>query len=155
MDDDPVFYTRFSQLLEEAIKAWKDKRIGDAEYLKKTKDIMDSVLNRKEDLPQALVNKDVAKAFYGIAGKVLVQVLGEGTKATDLSVKIALTVDDLIQSHLRRDWVTDRDAANKMKNDIDDFLFDLKSSENVNLTTQQIDSIIDECINVAKRRYAR
>ncbi len=83
MDDDPVFYTRFSQLLEEAIKAWKDKRIGDAEYLKKTKDIMDSVLNRKEDLPQALVNKDVAKAFYGIAGKVLVQVLGEGTKATD------------------------------------------------------------------------
>ncbi|MBL7687124.1 MAG: hypothetical protein JNJ49_03745, partial [Bdellovibrionaceae bacterium] len=115
----------------------------------------DSVLNRKEDLPQALVNKDVAKAFYGIAGKVLNQVLGEGTKATDLSVKIALTVDDLIQSHLRRDWVTDRDAANKMKNDIDDFLFDLRSSENVNLSTQQIDIIIEECINVAKRRYAR
>lgn len=155
MDDDPVFYKRFSQLLEEAIKAWKDERISAAEYLKKASEIMDSVLNRKEDLPQALVNKDVAKAFYGIAGKVLNQVLGEGTKATDLSVKIALAVDDLIQSHLRRDWVTDRDAANKMKNDIDDFLFDLRSSENVNLSTQQIDMIIEECINVAKRRYAR
>lgn len=155
MDEDPVFYTRFSKLLEETIKAWREKRISDAEYLKRTKEIMDSVVNRKEDLPAQLEGRDVAKAFYGIILETVKSQIGEGTKLIDFAVKVALNVDDLIQSHLKRDWVADRDAVNRMKNDIDDFLFDLTEKEKVTLTTEQMDHIIDECIAVSKRRYAR
>src|ERR1039458_8920118 len=34
MDDDPVFYRKFSRILQEAIAAYRAKRISDVEYLR-------------------------------------------------------------------------------------------------------------------------
>lgn len=156
MDDDPIFYTKFSKMLEDTIQQWKDKRISDAEYLKRAQSIMDSVRGRKEEgLPPALEGKDAAKAFYGIVLETLKASLGEGTKTTDLSCKVALTIDQMVQTHVKRDWINDQDAANRMKNDIDDYLFELKTQEKVNLSVEQIDRVMNDCISVAKRRYAR
>ena len=33
MAEDPAFYKRFSEMLEEAIRAFREQRISDAEYL--------------------------------------------------------------------------------------------------------------------------
>lgn len=46
MQDDPAFYRKFSELLQETIKAFREERIKDAEYLKRVTDIMKSVINR-------------------------------------------------------------------------------------------------------------
>jgi type I restriction enzyme R subunit len=156
MDEDPVFYAKFSKMLEETIQAWKDKRISDAEYLKRAKAIMESVRSRREEgLPPALEGKEAAKAFYGIVRETFKASLGEGQKTTDLSCKVALTIDDMVQAHIKRDWINDQDAVNRMKNDIDDYLFELKNTEKVALTVEHIDRVMNDCISVAKRRYAR
>lgn len=156
MDDDPVFYTKFSKMLEETIKAWKDKRISDAEYLRRAQEIMETVRGRKEEgLPPALEGKDAAKAFYGIVLETFKGSIGEGDRTRDLSCKVALTIDQMIVAHTKRDWTNDQDAVNRMKNDIDDYLFDLKSQEKINLSLEQMDRVMNDCIAVAKRRYAR
>jgi type I restriction enzyme, R subunit len=156
MEEDPVFYTKFSKMLEETIEAWKEKRISDAEYLKRAQSIMDSVRGRKEEgLPKALEGKEAAKAFYGIVRETFTTSIGEGQRTTDLSCQVALTIDEMVQVHVKRDWTNDQDAVNRMKNDIDDYLFDLKSKEKINLSVEQIDRVMNDCISVAKRRYAR
>lgn len=156
MDEDPVFYTKFSKMLEDTIQAWKDKRISDAEYLRRASEIMDSVRGRKEEgLPKALEGKEAAKAFYGIVNETFKDSIGEGDRLRDLSCKVALTIDQMVQAHIKRDWLNDQDAVNRMKNDIDDYLFELKSQEKINLKVEQIDRVMNDCISVAKRRYAR
>jgi len=156
MEEDPVFYTKFSKMLEETIEAWKEKRISDAEYLKRAQNIMDSVRGRKEEgLPKPLEGKEAAKAFYGIVRETFTTSIGDGQRTTDLSCQVALTIDEMVQIHVKRDWTNDQDAVNRMKNDIDDYLFDLKGKEKINLSVEQIDRVMNDCISVAKRRYAR
>jgi type I restriction enzyme R subunit len=117
---------------------------------------MESVRSRREEgLPPALEGKEAAKAFYGIVRETFKASLGEGQKTTDLSCKVALTIDDMVQAHIKRDWINDQDAVNRMKNDIDDYLFELKNTEKVALTVEHIDRVMNDCISVAKRRYAR
>jgi hypothetical protein len=44
MDDDPVFYRRFSKILEEAIAAYRERRISEVEYLKRATEVMEAVV---------------------------------------------------------------------------------------------------------------
>jgi len=62
--EDPAFYKRFSQMLEEAIEAFRQRRLSDAEYLKRVTQIMQSVVNRTGDnIPVPLRQLDVARRF--------------------------------------------------------------------------------------------
>ena len=152
--DDPAFYRRFSDMLEEVIQDWQNKRISDTEYLNKASNIMTSVRDRNEKgLPKELEGKEVAKAFYGIVQEYLNK--GNNNKAQQKSVlaKLALAINEIICRHVIRDWISNRDVINQMKNDIDDFLYDLKAD--ITLTTDQMDDIINESISIAKRRYAK
>ena len=156
MDDDPAFYRRFSKMLEETIQEWQNKRISDAEYLNKATEIMTSVTDRKEEgLPRELEGKDVAKAFYGITQECLNKMVGDETQQKSISAKIALAIDEIVCQHAIRDWISDRDVINRMKNDIDDFFYNLKDGTDIAITTDQMDFIIDGSIDVAKRRYAK
>ncbi len=47
MEEDPAFYEKFSKLIQQAIDAYRAKRISDLEYLKKVLEIRDKVATRK------------------------------------------------------------------------------------------------------------
>ena len=159
MDDDPVFYRRFSKILQDAIELYRAQRIDDAEYLKRATEVMNSVLERKGDkLPPALEGKEVAKAFYGVVNEVTGFQLkedaapyGDGNKIADLAVQI----DEAIQKKLRVDWTTNPDVQNEMRNEIDDLLYEAKASKGVTLSSEDMDAIIERAIDIAKRRYPR
>lgn len=156
MDEDPVFYRRFSQMLEDTIRAWRDRRISDSEYLSQITDIMESVRDRKDEgLPKELEGKEVAKAFYGIAQVELDKSVKDEAIRKSLAAEVALKVDEIILKHVKRDWTDDSDIIKKMENDIDDFLYDLRDSKDIAFSTDQMDQIIAESIAVAKKRYAR
>ena len=71
MQKDPAFYRQFSELLEDAIRAFREQRLSDAEYLRKVERIADRVRNRTgDDIPPALAHRDVAKAFFGVLQEV-------------------------------------------------------------------------------------
>ena len=54
MEEDPAFFSPLSKMIKDAIKAFQQKRISDAEYLEKATEVMDKETNRSGDnLPDA------------------------------------------------------------------------------------------------------
>ena len=67
MDEDPAFFRKFSAMLEDAIRAFREKRLADRDYLAKVMEIAEAVRTRSGDaLPERLRTHDVAKALYGV-----------------------------------------------------------------------------------------
>ena len=48
------------------------------------------------------------------------------------------------------DWIHNADVQNRMKTEIEDYLFNLKEEHNISLTLEDIDQILDHCIDIAE-----
>jgi type I restriction enzyme R subunit len=154
MDEDPAYYRRFSDMLEEAIRAFREKRLADADYLAKVREIAEAIRTRSGDsLPESLRHHDVAKAFYGIVHEVFARQMNGGSAVAELGASAALRIDELIQRERIVNWTTNVDVQNRMKNEIEDYLHDLKSDGGLDLTFDEIDQIMDKCLDIARRRY--
>jgi type I restriction enzyme, R subunit len=152
--EDPAFYKKFSKMLEEVIEEYSARRLSDAEYLRNVTEIMNAVRDRKDnDTPAPLQNNDSAKAFYGIASDSLRNV-GSDTKAIQkTSVEAGLNIDSIIRKNRVVDWKMKSDVINKMKQDIDDYLCDVRDKTGLEISFDLIDQIIEKSIEVAKVRY--
>jgi type I restriction enzyme R subunit len=151
-----VFYRRFSKILREAIAAYRDRRITEAEYLKRATEVMQAVVTRTGDnLPPVLRHRDVAKAFYGVVNEVLGWLPAAETTAPGLAADVAVRIDDAIQSRLVVDWRSNADRQNEMRNAIDDLLYDVKAEKGLPLSVEDMDAIIERSLDIAKNRYAR
>ena len=156
MDDDPVFYRRFSKILEEAIEAYRERRISEGEYLKRATEAMEAVVTRTGDnLPPVLRHRDVAKAFYGVVNEVLGRLPVGAETLPGLAADVAVRIDDAIQARVGVDWRTNMDRQNEMRNAIDDLLYAVKSEHGLALTVEDMDAIIERSLEIAKNRYAR
>ncbi len=154
MEEDPAFYRKFSEMLEEAIRAFREKRLADRDYLNKVMEIADSIRNRSGDsLPDRLRNHDVAKAFYGVIHEPLGRHAAEPGEGRELSADAALKIDEIIQAERIVSWTNNADVQNRMKNQIEDYLHDLKQETGLSLTFEDIDLILEKCLDIARRRY--
>ncbi len=152
MEEDPVFYKKFSKLIEEAIKDYREHRIDEAEYFLKMKEAQEAFVNREDsDMPGILKNREAAKAFYGIVSEILSKNESDD-KIKNLSAKIGIGIDDIILKNIIVDWHYKQDIQNRIINEIEDYLAD---HPDLNLNYDQIDIIIEAVMNVAKRRYAQ
>jgi len=156
MEEDPAFYKKFSKMLEETIKAYREKRINDAEFLNKAEEIMDAVRDRKEDdMPEKLKNHDVALAFYGAAREVFESRDGfDPEKMADIAADIGLKTDEIIRGLKMVDWIHNADIQNRMRNYIEDYLYEIQDEHNLKLSDDDIDLIMDKCLDIARNRYA-
>lgn len=161
MEEDPAFYKKFSQLLRETIADYEAKRITEAHYLSKVQDIMDNVLTRTDnEVPEALKEKEEAKAFYGISKELLSEKLQDEIVLKDVSVQTALNIDELIRKsvldHGRPviDWQNKSNITGKLLIEIGDYLIDeVRDKYNINLSFGEMDKLAEDCIEVAKLRY--
>jgi type I restriction enzyme R subunit len=155
MAEDPAFYKRFSEMLEDAIRAFRQQRISDADYLQRVSEISDSVRDRSGDhLPSELRPYEVAKAFYGVVLESVAQALGDQERAKKVSTDAAIRIDEIISRHRIVNWATNPDVQNRMKTEIEDLLFDLKKTNGLSLAFDDIDRIMEQCIDIARIRYA-
>lgn len=155
MDEDPAFYKKFSQMLEEIIEAFRQRRIEAAEYLRKARQVMENVVNRTGDeLPGKLAQADVPKAFYGIIRAVFERDGGKTTAIADVGADAALAIDEIIRDMRIVSWATNADVQNRMRTRIEDCLFELKDQRGIPLTFEDIDAIMEDCLKVARLRYA-
>jgi type I restriction enzyme R subunit len=156
MDEDPVFYRKFSKILQESIDAYRAKRISEVEYLNRATETMNAVLSQTgASLPAVLEGHDVAKAFYGVVSEVM-----EGLKETavpyrtEMAADVAVQIDQIIQQRLKVDWRGDPDVQNGMRNAIDDLLYEVRSKGGMPLSAQDMDGIIERALDIARARYA-
>jgi type I restriction enzyme R subunit len=155
MQEDPAFYRRFSEMLENAIRAFREQRLSDADYLRKVTEINNSVRSRSGDeLPAPLQGRPVAQAFFGVVREVFSRYADAGVDAKAVGAAAGLRIDELILARRIVNWTNNPDVQNQMKTDIEDYLYDLKSEHSFDLTFEDMDSIMEQCLEIARLRYA-
>ncbi len=155
MREDPAFYRRFSEMIEDAIRAFRELRLSDAEYLRQVSEISESVRTRTGDeLPGQLRGRPVAQAFYGIAREVFSRYPGNGLDPQGIGANAGVKIDDIIQNRRIVNWTANPDVQNQIKTDIEDYLFELKEEHGFDLTFEDMDSIMEQSLEIARLRYA-
>lgn len=161
MDEDPAFYKKFSQMLKDAIADYEAKRINEAQYLNKVKDIMDAVLSHTDtDIPEALQDKDIARAFYGLTVEALTEKFQDIVIRKEVAIQVALHIDEMIQRAVLDngkaiiDWENKTNITGKLLIEIGDYLIDeVRDKYHIDLSFGEMDKIANDCIEVAKIRY--
>jgi len=158
METDPAFYKKFSEMLKETIADYEQGRIDEAEYLKRVLKHKEEVLAHTDnEIPQELVDNNVGKAFFGLSLEVYKSIQSEQNNAVDwkqVALETSLAFDTIIKPRVIIDWQTNTTLIGKIKIDLEDFLIDeIKRKYDLQLTFEDMDAIIDQCVDVAKLWY--
>lgn len=155
-DENPSFYKKFSERIEEAIKEYRDKRISEAEYLNRMKDIMKDYQSGEsaEQYPTVIKENQNAQAFYGVTKDILSETI-ETSASYDIDIlgDLALNMDEIIKEHQKVDWHDNLEIHNRIAQELDDLLFDFKDKYDLDINFDTIDKIIEQIKTVALRRY--
>lgn len=168
MDEDPFFYRRFSQLLQQAIDEYREQRITDAEYLRRVTDVMEQVRDGKsKEGPEILKQRDLSRSLFGAlkdkmaSGQGLLREDPESYKAENdfdaatfeqVIAEAACEMEDIIRRHAVVCWRENQDAQNRMRNDLDDFFVEFQMKRRITLSWDQVDAIVDAVIGIAINR---
>ncbi|NKE74477.1 type I restriction endonuclease subunit R [Ochrobactrum intermedium] len=155
MDEDPTFYRKFSELLEETIRDYRAKRISERDYLKNVVDLASKVArkDRGREVPDAIKGNDDGQAFFGILEGALATDDGKPIEGDEVAA-IALTIIDIIKSHHIVDVWSNDIAQNKMRNAIDDYFFDvLRDERGIELSVEAMDDLELKIMDLARARF--
>ena len=157
MDSDPAFFKKFSQLIKETIELYEQGRLTDNEYLEKMMQYKEDVLNHTDsELPSELEHNNAAKAYFGIALENYKRLFPD-MPVREMALATANAFDDIIrqtvivEGSVLVDWQLKNDIIGKMKIRLEDELIDnVKRKYGVNFPFDDMDIIIDGCVDVAK-----
>jgi len=155
MDEDPAFYQRFSILLEDTIRAYKERRLSEREYLNDVVELAGKVARKDHgsDVPESIRGNGDAEALFGILDGRLTNE-GGGPIGRDRVASIAIKVIEIIRSHLIVDVWSNDVALNRLRDAIDDYFFDvLRDREGIDLRDEALDDLELRIINLARARF--
>jgi type I restriction enzyme R subunit len=161
MDEDPAFYKRFSELLKETIEAYRERRISEAEYLRRVSEIKDNILNHTgSDIPDALKSREIAQAFYGVTVEQFKSKVQDESTNREIAAFAGIGIDDIIREHVlddghaKVDWQNKSDLIGQMEIAIGDFLMDeIRDKYDISLSFGEINELAERYIDIAKIRY--
>lgn len=156
MEEDPAFYRQFSEMLQETIRAYRERRLSEREYLNSVSELASKVArkDRGRDVPDSIRGDDDAQALFGLLeGRLARQ---EGTALEpDEGASIALDVTKIIRSHLIVGIWSNEVAQNNLRNAIDDYFFDvLRDTMKIELPMEQLDDLEQRIMDLARARFA-
>jgi len=152
MDEDPVFFKKFADLVQKAIDDYRKERISDAEYLSKVKEYMATVRQGHDtEMPSELGKYREAPANYGVVSEVLDSYGLDQSERKKIASNMAIAIEKIIDPLKGRDWTVREDIQKDMANAIDDFLFEARGRYGVSLNTPDMDEIIERCLSIAKK----
>ncbi|WP_426314082.1 type I restriction endonuclease subunit R [Methylobacterium fujisawaense] len=156
MDEDPAFYRQFSEMLEETIRAHRERRLSEREYLNSVITLANKVARkeRAREVPSAIRGDDDAQALFGLLEGTLTRQGGTIISA-DEGAAVALAVTEIIRSHLIVGIWMNEVAQNNLRNAIDDYFFDtLRDEMKIELPIEQLDDLEQRILSLARARFA-
>ena len=152
MDKDPTFYKQFSELIQDTIDAFEQQQISDQVYLQKVSDIRDRTMKmQRDDLPEQIREDTEACAYFGAVKPCFAAMDIDESQANDIAAQTALAIKQSLEKNWKVDFWDDIDTQKIVKNEIDDFLFDgVKAAQGVDLSSQEMDDIVNKAMKVAK-----
>jgi type I restriction enzyme R subunit len=155
MDEDPAFYRQFSELLEEAIRGYREKRISERDYLNNVVDLA-SRMARKDhgrQVPESIKGDEDAQAVFGIIEPVL-KMVANGGASDDDAADVARTIVGIIKQHHIVDVWSNDVAQNSMRNATDDYFFDVvRDQKGIDIPVKQLDELELQIMDVARARF--
>jgi type I restriction enzyme R subunit len=151
MDTDPEFYEKFSKKISEILEKMRQGKLADIEALKQMKLIRDDVVNKKdESLPEKIESQKGSDIFYRNLRPQL-----ESLKLDeDLYISIVLDVFTIIKNEAIVDWYKNLDVKRKMRNSIDDYLYDVvKGEKGIEIDNDHIRIVIDTVMQLAENNF--
>lgn len=157
MDFDPTFYKKFSEMLKETISEYEQGRINEAEYLKRVMKHKEDVLAHTDDeIPQVLNGNHAGKAYFGLSLEVYktIETDNNDFDFKQIALDTSLAFEQIIKPRVIIDWQTNSTLIGKIKIELEDFLIDeVKRKYDMPLTFENMDTIIDKCVDIAKLWY--
>lgn len=151
MEENPVLFKKLSELLQEAITAYREKRLTELEYLRRVQGVRERFTGgTSAGGPEALRNRDEAGAFHLLLVEVLEAV--SIRLPAERSASIALALDDIIRERRIVDWVGNEDVKNAMEQAMEDYLFALRK-DGPDIGFDAIDEILRGIMRIAEARY--
>lgn len=157
MQEDPVYYKKLADLINETIEAYHQKRIDEAEYLRKAKELEDHCFNRSLDgAPKELADNEVALAFYNFSKSIFEE---EAILKTLFHIEVSLAIDETVKKHIyadeskRIDWHKNEDITGQINIELGDQIYELHQKFDLDTNWEKIDTLIEECLKIAILRY--
>jgi len=157
IQEDPVYYKKLAELIKETIEAYHQKRIDEAEYLRRAKAYEEEFFNgRRDDAPEALQGNEAGLAFYNFSKTTFED--AELLK-TEFHVEVGLLIDKVVQQNIYIndqkviDWQRNSDLIGKLNIALGDEVYELLKKYDQSTDWKKIDNVIEECIKVAKLKY--
>lgn len=151
MDEDPALYKKLSEMVQEAIAAFRDERIDEIEYLQRAKALKEQLEDGvSSGMPRRLQGRPAARAYYGLVKEQVHDEDAEGDmpdltqeELADAGIRIEEIVDDLKVV----DWKQKPDVEKKMRNEVEDFLY-----LDLGFPLDAVQEVLDRVIQVARSR---
>ncbi|CAM4083918.1 type I restriction endonuclease subunit R [Gillisia hiemivivida] len=153
MEKDEAFYKKFSQLIEKTINDFYDGRLTEKEYLEAMRKTREDLANGYQDgIPEGLQNKPRARAFYGALNEVLNKKLDKEISKNKVA-QAGLEIEAIVNNLIITDWKKNVDVQNRMENEIEDYLIGKRTQLGIEISFDEIDSILIKCLRVAKNNF--
>ncbi len=154
MEQDPSFYQQFSEMLEETIKDYREKRISEKDYLKNVVDLASKVARKDHGrkFPESIKGDEDSQAVFGILDPIFSEVM-DPTDET-ITADVAKAVVKIVKKHHIVDVWSNEVAQNNMRNAIDDYFFDVvRDDKGIDVPLEQLDDIELKIMDVARARF--
>ena len=153
-DENPIYYKKFSERIEEIINAYKEKRISDAEYLERMNAAKKDFRQGYSGIvyPEKIRHNTHAQAFYGVTREIIEESIDVANK-NDILAEVAIDITLIIEKHWKVDWHDNPDVHKRISQEIDGLFYLIKKKHFPELSYSQIDRIIENIKTVALKRY--
>lgn len=159
-DENPSYYQKFSERIQEILDAYKEKRISDADYLSRLNKVLTDFRQGYSGTvyPHKIKHHVHAQAFYGVVKDALDIISELNTKYDEdtyqeMIADLSINIDDIIEKNSKVDWHDNPDVHNKITLDLNDLFYHFKNNYFPTLSFGIIDEIIGNIKTVALRRY--
>ena len=156
MEEDPVYYRKLSRLIRDVIDDYHQKRITEAEFLNKARDLENKFYDgQKYEVPDSISGNQTATAIYNLVNELFEEQVSD----RDVAAYIANGLDTVIRSNVFEngkpivDWPYKTNIEGKIRIEIDDFIFDYQKQKEIEFPLTKIDELIEESLKVAKKKY--
>lgn len=154
-EENPAYYKKFSERIEETLRTYKEKRINEIEYFNKMVEIMDEYKKGESGIeyPDLIKYNNNAQAFYGIAMDTIKErneiYINEKSVA-----ELSLEIEKIIEGTIKVDWHNNTEINRLISLKLDELLYDFFEKNNLEWNyPDDADRMIDNIKMVAMRRY--
>lgn len=157
MEEDPIYFKKLADLIKETIADYHQKRIDEAEYLRRAKEHEKEFFEgRTKDAPEELAENEVALAFYNFSKSIFES---DELAKSKFHIEVSLAIDNTVKEHIYLndkkivDWHNNEDITGKINIEVGDALYEIMQKYGLDPEWDKIDEIIEECLKIAILKY--